>query len=198
MYKTRNATKLIKVLEAYIGDYNRGLHVREIAKSVKLSPSAVSYMTRNLEKQRIMNCKTEGRNKKYFINFDNPAAKDMIVAAELARKTETIEKYFITKKLLNEVKFHNSMVVLFGSFAKGTANEASDIDILIVGKKNEALEKELDKFGTLYKKEVQAIFLQEKEFDKKNEFVKEITNSHITLSGTEQFVNMLWRIANER
>ena len=88
--------------------------------------------------------------------------------------------------------------MLFGSFAKGTANEASDIDILIVGKKNEALEKELDKFETLYKKEVQAIFLPEKDFDKKNEFVKEIINSHITLSRTEQFVNMLWRIANER
>jgi predicted nucleotidyltransferase len=195
MYKNENMENAARIMKAYTDDYINGLHVREIAKTVKISPSAASYMTRNLEKQRILDYRIEGRNKKYFINFANPVARDMMVAAELLKKTEIMEKYFIIKKMVNETDFQNSIVLLFGSFAKGTSNEESDIDILILDR-NISLKKKLKKFGDLYKKATQIISMRKKNFmiDKKKEFIIEILRGHIVLNGTEEFVNMLWRI----
>ena len=128
MYKDKES----RLLEAYIGDYGKGMHVREMAKKLKISPSAVSYMARRLEKRHILRHVTEGRNKKYFINFSNPAAKGVVAAAEIVKRTEIMEKYFIIKKMAGESNFRGNTVLLFGSFAKGAAGEGNDIDVLII------------------------------------------------------------------
>lgn len=184
------------VLEAYIGDYGKGLHVREIAKKLKLSPSAISYMTKRLEREGILRHMTEGRNKKYFINFGNPAANGMLAAAEIAKRAEVMEKQFIIKKLAGEVSFRSSVALLFGSFAKGTADKGSDIDIMIIGKNN-ALEDGLEKFGKLYKKQVQVMSLSEGNFMRRGELVNEIMKNHIVLSNAEGFVDIVWGMEHE-
>src|SRR3989339_466791 len=130
MYKDKES----RLLEAYIGSYEKGMHVREIAKKLKISPSAVSYMAKRLEKSHILRHIIEGRNKKYFINLSNQVAKGMLAAAEIVKRTEIMEKYFIIKKLAAEVNFRSNIALLFGSFAKGTADEESDIDVLVIGK----------------------------------------------------------------
>lgn len=183
-----------RVLKAYLDDYRKSLHVREIAKLIKISPSAASYMTRSLERQRILNHKMEGRNKKFFINSANPAAKDMIVSAEIEKKKEIMEKHFIIKKALLEVDFEGCMAVIFGSFAKGLENESSDIDLLLIG--NRKIRKKLENFARMYKKQLHIIEMGKDDFisEEKREFIKEIIGSHVVLSGTEEFVGMIWRI----
>ena len=193
MYKNKES----RILEAYTGNYRTGMHVREIAKKLKISPSAVSYMARRLERGHILRHATEGRNKKYFINFGNPAAKGVLAAAEIAKRTQIMEKYFIIKKLAAEVNFRGSIALLFGSFAKGTAGEGSDIDIMIIGK-NKALENELEKFGKLYKKQVQVMSLQENDFMRGGELVSEVMKSHVALNNAEGFVDIVWRMKHER
>lgn len=192
MYKDRES----RILEAYVDGYGKGMHVREIAKKLKISPSAVSYMTKLLEKGGIFKHTTEGRNKKYFINFGDPAAKGLLAAAEIAKRTFVMEKHFIIKKLASEISMRSSIVLLFGSYAKDTAGEGSDIDVLIIGK-NKALETELDKFGKLYKKQVQVMSMQENDLMRGGELVNEIMKSHIILNNAEGFVNIIWRMKYE-
>jgi len=194
MYKNKASGRHARIMEAYLGGYRKGLHVREIAKEAKISPSAASYMTRQLEGEGILRHTIEGRNKKYFINLGNPASRDMLANAEIARRTATMEKYFIIKKLAAEVNFGSSITLLFGSFAKGTASEESDIDVMMIGKNN-ALENEIEKFGKLYGKEVHAISLPEKDFmTGKNELASEVMKSHAVINNAEGFVGIVWRM----
>ena len=193
MYKDKGSI----FMEAYTDDYEKSMHVREIAKALKISPSAASYMTRKLEKDGVFKHRIEGRNKKYSINFDNLAAKGMIVAAEISKRIKIMEKYFIIKKLAGEINFRGSVVLLFGSFAKGTINEGSDIDVLIIGK-NKALENDLGKFGKVYKKDMQVMSLQESDFMRRGELVSEVIKNHVALNNAEGFVDIVWRMKHER
>lgn len=197
MYRSKNAKGSEKILVAYLGDYKKGLHVREIAKSVNISPSAASYMTRHLEKRRILDHRMEGRNKKFFINSENPAAKSMIASAEIERRNAVVEKHFIIRKIVSEVDFEGRMAVLFGSFAKGLENEGSDIDVLLLGSGKQA-KKKLEGLGKLYGKKIQIISMGREDFilREKREFVREVMKSHVVLSGADEFVDMLWRVYN--
>jgi DNA-binding Lrp family transcriptional regulator len=194
MYKNRNPTNAIRILVAYLDDYKKGLHVREMAKATKLSPSTVSYLTRNLEKECVLDHVMEGLNKKYFVNYGNPAVKGMLAAAELSKKTAILEKYFVIKKMAGEVDFGNAIVALFGSFAGSTAADTSDIDILLLDRTPE-IKKKLEKFGKLYGKQLHVISMTKKDFlSEKKEFIKEIMKNHVVLNGAEEFVDMIWRI----
>jgi predicted nucleotidyltransferase len=187
------------VLKAYTGNCRQGFHVRELAKILNISPSAVSYMTKNLEKQRILNCRTEGRNRKYFINFTNPAAKTLVAGAEMTKAAELIRKHIIIKKLADEIDF-NGVTLIFGSFAKNTAKEESDIDLLLIGKKDRKIGKNIYDFGKLYRRQIHLISMTDDDFlkNEKKEFVNEVIKNHVVLGGAEKFVDMMWRLCHER
>lgn len=61
----------------------------------------------------------------------------------------TLEQILEQVKKIGE-KYHAEQVILFGSFAKGTATKYSDIDIAVSGvKKIEFLRQEIEKIETL-------------------------------------------------
>ena len=57
----------------------------------------------------------------------------------------------ILEQVIDKCKYHEiNEVILFGSWAKGTANERSDIDIAVVGAKDiEKLREDIEEIATL-------------------------------------------------
>src|SRR3989344_2175475 len=111
---------------------------RDIAKALKVSPTAVSNAIKNLTiKDLVKLNKTKTIN---FISFN----RDNHKAIEL-KKVENLKQIYISgfSDFLEE-KLAGSTIILFGSYSRGEDTKTSDIDIAIIGRKEKTLS--LEKF----------------------------------------------------
>lgn len=138
----------------------------------------------------IIQIKEIGKSKIVKLNQNNPIIKSKLAVASDEEKKEFLENEPILKRITNELDT-NDVVILFGSYAKGTKTQKSDIDLLIInkdGKKSLAFSK----YELIYKKQINPIFITKREFkemlrsDEEN-VGKQALNNHITLNNPEKF-----------
>ena len=87
------------------------------------------------------------------------------------------------------------MIVLFGSYTKGTATKISDIDILLVSKTKTGIDKTTKEIYAKYGKEINAIVMTSKDFKRQKDkaLIKEIIKNHYILYGVEKFLNLVFK-----
>ncbi|MBI2579317.1 MAG: nucleotidyltransferase domain-containing protein [Candidatus Aenigmarchaeota archaeon] len=184
--------KIDIILSAFLGNYGAKLHVRQIARMVDMNRQTVSETLKKMEDSRVVDSETEGRNKLYFINSKSSKAKILLQNAENRKKLDICEKSPVLSRLVHYAD-SSSVILLFGSYAKGSERKDSDIDIIVInGRKNDfdAFEKETGKA-------VQAFEMSEKKFLerflKKDHLVVEAAKNHVCLKNAERFVDIMWR-----
>ncbi len=155
-------------------------HVRGIAQKLGESHSTVLRKLNHLKNEKVMDSKTEGKNKIFFLK-NNLISKNYIQKAELHKLTKLLKKYPELSIIFEEVlkKTDERLIVLFGSYAKGLAKKDSDIDIYIetksrnVKKVVEEIHSKINvKIGT---------------FDTSSSLIKEIIKDHVIIRGIEVF-----------
>ncbi|MBU1129440.1 MAG: nucleotidyltransferase domain-containing protein [Nanoarchaeota archaeon] len=122
---------IYNILELFYENKNQPLHLRDIARKVNLNESSVSRHLNFLVKKEILKQKLDGNLKKFclsinqisniFLIYDNKKINSL----PLLRK-KAIEMY------LEKLSLKPIFVVLFGSTAKGTFRNNSDLDFLEV------------------------------------------------------------------
>ncbi|MDD5086630.1 MAG: nucleotidyltransferase domain-containing protein [Candidatus Nanoarchaeia archaeon] len=124
-----------KIMQLFYKNKNTKLHLREIARQAELfEPSAYRFLN-SLEKDRILKSEKDGNMKKYSIKrtiityflfeaFDLEKFENL---PNIRRKAIKIYLDYLPEKPV--------FAILFGSTAKGTYKEGSDIDILLVTNK---------------------------------------------------------------
>lgn len=167
----------IKILD-YIFFHKRETYLREIAKELKLSPSAIKRELDNLLELGLI---IKQRNK-IMLNESNPFLEDL---KRIFLKTDSIS-YPVKEALRKEdIKF----ALIFGSFAQEKYNSESDIDLLIIGKaKQQEVFKLLKPVEKLIKREINPVVwtLEELKKNKNKGFVKDIMKKNkIMLIGDE-------------
>jgi len=182
--------KYFEILNLFLGDLNKEIYGRELIKKVSLSQKAIALSLNELEKEGILKSKKEGNMKFFKLNLENTEIKDIILAAEINRKILFLKKF---RKLAHIFKKDERTVGIFGSYAKETQKEDSDIDLFIIGEKHR---KDYDIVGKSLDLNVSIKYFSEKEFismlENKNNLLKEILESHILIFGFESFINMAW------
>ncbi len=120
------------ILKLFYKDKSAKIHLREIARKTKLNENSASRFLNQLEKLHILESMKEGNLKKYAV-----------------RKNETVFAvfvYFDVQKLhalpairknaihyfLEHLQEKPIIALVFGSTAKNTYSERSDIDILLI------------------------------------------------------------------
>lgn len=193
----------LKVINLYRSNYSAQYHVREIAKLTKKSHVTLLPHLKALEKDKILIPKNVGKNKVYSLNFDNIIAKNYLLFSETAEAILCLEEIFLIKKITAEIfnlKFDGT-IVLFGSYAKQTFREDSDIDLFYLGKIADKEIKEIRKIGKTYGKTINVKKSTIKNFEgglrKKDPLIVEIIKNHVLLQNPEPFINVLWRYYNE-
>ncbi len=124
-----------KVMQLFYRDKSAKLHLREIARQTKLfEPSAYRFLN-SLEKDQILKSERDGNLKKYSIKRAI-RVYFLFEAFDLERfeKLPSIRRNAI-KIYLDNLPEKPVFIILFGSTAKGTYKEDSDIDILLVTNK---------------------------------------------------------------
>lgn len=180
MYQKRN-----EILKLYLGNFRARYYLREISKLAKLPLRTTQRLLQELEEEKIIKTKKEGRNKYYFLNLQNIRTKLYLLIAEIYKTLQFLEKYPVFNSFLKEKI--DSCLVVFGSFAELKATKTSDLDLLIIGKE--------PSFHLLPYK-VHKIKLSEKQFERslmKNEpLIKEIMKNHTILTKHSYFLEKLW------
>ena len=152
-----------KLFTYFFSNESAKLYLREIASLLKIDPGNLSKELKQLEEERLFFSQVRGRQKYYFLNRSHPLYEEI---KGIVYKTEGIEGGL--RKILSG---HEGIAVafLYGSFARGHINGASDLDLVIVGQVDEdRLLREISEFERSIGREVNYTLFDPKEFRKKS------------------------------
>ena len=186
----------LKILALYRNNYNVSLHVREIARKTNVDVKAVQLQLKRLEGLNILSSALKGKNKEYRLNLSNLTAKHYMTMAEAFSTIIFLSKNFMIKKTASETGDKiDGIMLLFGSFAKGSATKKSDIDIFVIT--NKKFDKSaIDEVGAIIGRKISIKSSTKKQFldglKNSDPLISEVALNHITLKGIDDFCGILW------
>lgn len=108
----------------YLERPNGEFYDAQVSEMTKISRAGTNVALRILYDYGYLNCEKRGRMRFYKLAKDN----------NLVRQYKVLHLLENMQALLNKMKPLTKKIVLFGSQAKGTSNETSDIDLLVVSR----------------------------------------------------------------
>ncbi len=163
IYK-QNFTKLQQeILRLLFANMGETFNQREVAKKLKKSPTAVAKSLKYLQKQNLLKI-SKNKTSNFSIiglNLENKKIFEMKRIENLRLIHESGLFDFLEEKFLGKT------ILLFGSYSFGEDTKDSDIDIAIIGSKEENIN--LEKFEKILEKEIRI------------QFYKDLTNIHKNL-----------------
>jgi len=138
MYKqkfTRLQNQIIRLLCVKVGAQ---LNQREIAKILKVSPTAVAKSLHLLEEDKLIKLQKLGTMNLKLVELNRDNVKSIFL-----KRTENLKMIYESGivEFLYE-SFPGGVIILFGSYSKGEDTIKSDIDIAIIGSKEKHLDLE--------------------------------------------------------
>ncbi len=112
----------------------------------------------------------------------------------------------VLEQLVEDSKKHNTVhaVVVFGSYAKGTAGEKSDVDLLVVveDRKKESVSRVANTLSMSHSVELNAVVMDKAAFqgmlrDKGVNVVKEAFKYHVVFYGCEKFFEYIREVKDD-
>ncbi|HLD41463.1 MAG TPA: nucleotidyltransferase domain-containing protein [archaeon] len=202
---------LLKIVGLMRTDLDKGSTILGISKKLKIGYRPAYNHIISMGKEGIIKIEVVGNAKLCSLNLNNPKCRHLLEELDSLKKEEVYAKYPrikpVIESLLSRVtsahisEIHS--VVLFGSYAKGTATKTSDIDLLFIvtDLKNkqlrEGIERESASYQYSYNLKVSQLITDINEFKKMlkaEEFNvgKETRKYGISLYGSEMF----WRLVS--
>ncbi len=164
-----------KVLTFFYVNRNARVYVRQLAVALGADSTNVSRELARLEQEGFLRSETEGRQRYYSVNRDYPYLKPVFALLQGSVGIQPTLK----RALLAVPGIRSAWI--FGSFAKNEADAASDIDLLILGKPDQAqLASETRKAEKTLRREINYTVLTRKELKrrlkKRDSFITDIWN----------------------
>jgi len=161
-----------KILKLFYENRNSPLYLREIARKAKLNESSISRHLNKLVKEDILKTKKDGNLKKFYLKSSKIPEIFPLFDHEKLESLPILRKDAI-KLYINKIEKKPLLVSVFGSTAKGTYKEDSDLDILIIGAVNDS-EAEAKKYAEAQTGlKTQSFKLTEKQFKKEIKLKKD-------------------------
>ncbi len=155
-------------------------HVRGIAKRIGTNHMNVSRKLKDLSEGNVVDYGEKGKNKTYFLK-KGAEARTYVFMAENYRLTRALRKYPELRRITDRIQKDRriKLAVLFGSYAKGTAKQDSDIDIYMETN-NRGIKRDIELAHT-------RLSVKTGKFDPDSLMAKEIVKSHVIIKGAEEF-----------
>jgi predicted nucleotidyltransferase len=187
MYQKRN--KELEVIALYTSNYKAEFYLRQIVMLTKLPLKTCQNTLMNLEREKILKSKINGKNKYFSLNLDIIQTKSYLLQSEIFKLDKFLDHYPDFNIFLKSIHT-NIPIIIFGSFAKIKADKDSDLDLLVMSKEEEEFPHHL------ITNKIHQINLSEDSFKKslneKEIIIKEIEENHIILNMPSSYVNILW------
>lgn len=153
MLEAVNSRVKSRILSFLSANKEKEFTITEIASFSKISKSRAYEILKELEEKEILKNKKLGKSVVYSLNLTNENTKNILLFIRKSReKIKTVLDEFLKEC---KKKFEKDLIsiILFGSYARGTYKETSDIDLLVIIKKlpKEWIERK-EKFEEIEKK----------------------------------------------
>ena len=130
-----------KILGLFYKGKDKKIHLRDIARQTKMNENSASRFLVSLEKQNILKSEKDGNLKKYSIRKNNVVySVFMLFDIEKFNKLPLLRRNAINY-FFKELEEKPLVLFLFGSTAKETFTNKSDIDLLMIVNKKINIEK---------------------------------------------------------
>jgi predicted nucleotidyltransferase len=170
-----------KVLELFLFSPRASFNINEVAKKTKLSVFPAKKYCDEFLKEGLFLVANVGNQRRFSLNNSSPYAKEL-------KKTFA----FIWFKDLGIEKLVNENVhsfAIYGSFANGDFDDNSDLDLLVIGDKQDVDFRLVSKFEEDIKREIQLTIYDWVKWAKmakvKHPFVDAVQGKHILLRGVQ-------------
>ncbi|WP_332450025.1 nucleotidyltransferase domain-containing protein [Methanoculleus sp.] len=155
-------------------------HPRKLAKDLGVSHTTVLRKLKGLLDGNVVDFRTEGKNRVFFLK-KTIEARVQVYVVEWYALTNLIEEAPHLRFIIRVIQERGDipLAVIFGSYAKGTANRRSDID-LYIETDNRMVKQELERYHSNLSVKVGP-------WDPENLLIQEIVKNHVILKGVERF-----------
>ena len=170
---------------------NRKCTINQIATMLDEYYSFVHRTVHDLSKEQVLIMEKAGKAYLCSLNLTHEKTKALLQLSELEKTSEFYNRKKDLKLILDDfVKIKPSSIILFGSYAKGTATKESDIDLLILTTAKKGVDKITREIYAKYGKEINAIVMTPDQFKKQksSSLIQEIIKDHYVLFGVESFI----------
>ena len=131
---------LLRIVGLMRTNLDKGLTILEISKKLKIGYRPAYNHIISMGKEGIVKIETIGNAKQSFLDLNSPKCRHILEELDSIKKEETYKQYpkieAVIESLISKITdIHISeihSVILFGSYAKGTAAKTSDIDLLFI------------------------------------------------------------------
>ena len=128
----------LKIVGLYDTRPEAEFSIREIAKQLKATYSFVYQAVDSLVKDGVLSVAVKGRAKMCALNLENDRALALLAVYSVDMKETFMKRNRLVGEMLSEFVKRVSgaevySIILFGSYARGSAAEKSDVDLLVVG-----------------------------------------------------------------
>jgi|SRR3989344_4254117 len=198
--------KIVGLMRKYL---DKGLTILEISRKLKIGYRPAYNHISSMNKEGIIVVERVGNAKQCSLNLDNPKCRHILGELDSIKKEDIYRKYpkvkavieGLVSKLTVEYISEIHSIVLFGSYAKGTATKTSDIDLIFIvsdlknKQAREGIERESASYQYSHNIKVSPLITDITEFKKmlesdKLNVGKEARETGISLYGSEMF----WRL----
>src|SRR6056297_751838 len=191
----------IQIFKLFSTDYDKDYHLRELARELDMDHTSVRPHLDSLKEKGVIREEEKGRNKVFSLNQKSDLLPYYLIQAEADKTSEYLEnnntirafwKNFrdkVAPKHLRKIE----TLVLFGSFAKGTKDKESDVDLFLAAPEDTSQEvfNSCEKLETITGRDIEI----EQTSNLRNLVVHrgpgtfgEIISNHIILLGIEKFI----------
>lgn len=121
-----------KILQIFYRKQNEKIHLRELARETNMYGQGISRYLTELEKNNVLKSERVGNLKQYSL-LQNPEVYTILTMLDIEKtqKLPLLRKNAIST-YINALPHPPIFAIIFGSTAKNTYKEESDIDILLV------------------------------------------------------------------
>jgi predicted nucleotidyltransferase len=155
-------------------------HIRDIGNALDASHSTVLRRLNVFVSENVLDCKTVGRNKVFFIK-KSLEARTYVYNAERYKLNKAVKTYPALAVIIEDLlrKTDVRLIILFGSYAKFSAKEDSDIDLYVEtsGKKTKEAIESVNSM----------VRVKTGDFNPESLLIKEIIKNHVIIRGVEEF-----------
>ena len=191
----------LKIIDLLARNTERKFTINEIAKFLEEYYSFVHRIVNKLIKDSVVTKEKAGKSYLCSINLYNEKTIILVNLSKIEKKNDLYNSNKELKIILEDfVKSAESLItpisiVLFGSYAKGTATKESDIDILLISKTKVGIDKITKEIYAKYGKEINPVIMTSEDFKRQKDksLIKEIIKDHYVLYGVEKFVNLVFK-----
>ena len=155
-------------------------HIRGIAKKLSINHMTIARKIKELKEENVVDYKTEGKNKKYFLK-KTIEAKNYVFSSENYKLNKLLEKYPNLRNIIEKIQKDKKikLSILFGSYAKKIAKSDSDVDIYI-----ETTDKKLKRDLSFIDSKLN---IKIGKYDKSTLLIREIEKNHVIIKGVEYY-----------